>query len=302
MPLATLANDDFRVEVLPEAGASVVSCQIRCRAGWVPLMRPTPPAALAERRSSAMASYLLVPYSNRIKDATFTFRGRTYRLRPDTSDGHAIHGDVRRRPWDVVAQDGAEIRLHLDARRLPDLNFPFAFTSTVHYALRGDCFDSELAVTNVASEPMPAGLGFHPYFNRTLVAGDEVTLEARVDGVYAALVPTAPAEPLPPAYDFSQGRGIGDLALDHCFAGWAGSARLRWPRAGVEVVVKGSPVLTHLVIYTPAGEPFFAVEPVSHANNGFNLFAAGHPGTGVRVLGPAETLMATVRLRATPVR
>ena len=40
----------------------------------------------------------------------------------------------------------------------------------------------------------------------------------------------------------------------------------------------------HLVLYVPPGESFFAVEPVSNANDGFNLFARGIAGSGVRVL------------------
>jgi aldose 1-epimerase len=294
--LATIASDRFRVEIAPEAGASIVSCLIARRGTWLPLMRPTPPDAVAERRSFAMASYLLVPYSNRIQDATFRFRGRRYRLRPDTADGHAIHGDGRRHAWDVVAQSAGEIRLHLDARRIPDVGFPFAFTSTVRYVLEGDAFHSELSVMNAGAEPMPAGLGFHPYFNRALGQGDDVTLETRVAGVYPALVPTTPAVALAPEQDFSCGRTLAGLDLDHCFAGWCGAARLRWPATGVEVVVEGSPALGHLVVFTPPGKPFFAVEPVSHANNGFNLFDAGHAGTGVRVLEPGETLVATLRL------
>ena len=44
------------------------------------------------------------------------------------------------------------------------------------------------------------------------------------------------------------------------------------------------------------GQRFFALEPVSHANDGFNLLAAGVPDSGVRVLEPGETLAGTVRL------
>ena len=52
----------------------------------------------------------------------------------------------------------------------------------------------------------------------------------------------------------------------------------------------------HLVLYVPAGEPFFAVEPVSNANDGFNLLARGVADSGVRVLAPGETLGGTVRI------
>jgi len=52
-----------------------------------------------------------------------------------------------------------------------------------------------------------------------------------------------------------------------------------------------------VIIFSPPGKPFFAVEPVSHANNGFNLFAEGQPGTGIQVLEPGQTLSGRFRLK-----
>jgi aldose 1-epimerase len=51
------------------------------------------------------------------------------------------------------------------------------------------------------------------------------------------------------------------------------------------------------VIYVPPGEDFFCVEPVSHANDGFNLMARGIEGTGVQVLEPGQTLAGNVTFR-----
>lgn len=45
-------------------------------------------------------------------------------------------------------------------------------------------------------------------------------------------------------------------------------------------------------MYNPA-KPYFAVEPVTNANNGVNLLAEGDPTSGVRALQPGETLDAT---------
>jgi aldose 1-epimerase len=50
------------------------------------------------------------------------------------------------------------------------------------------------------------------------------------------------------------------------------------------------------VLFVPRGKDFFAVEPVSHANDGFNLLARGVPGSGVQVLEPGAALGGTVRL------
>lgn len=299
MPLITLENSRLKVEILPEVGGSVVSCAARIGKAWVPIMRPTPREALAEGDSSRMASYLLVPFSNRLRDARFRFRGRTCQLRPNMPEGHVIHGDVRQRPWVVKEARSDALTLAFDSRDFADMNFPFPFSATVRYELAGESFDSTLTLTNAGVEPMPAGFGFHPYFNRALTAAVEaVELQAKVSGVYPELIPSTAAGPLAPDQDFSVSRPLGDAVFDHCFAGWDGRATIRWPRSGVLARLE-CPTLTHLILYTPPGRSYFALEPVTHANNGFNLFAAGYPGTGVQVLEPEKAMEARFRLRIT---
>jgi aldose 1-epimerase len=96
--------------------------------------------------------------------------------------------------------------------------------------------------------------------------------------------------------DFSALRAL-DVALDHCFAGWDGRATLRWPRSGVGVEVEATAAFGHVILYSPPGEPFFALEPVSNANDGFNLLDDGQAGTGVAVLAAGEALEGEVRIR-----
>jgi aldose 1-epimerase len=190
----------------------------------------------------------------------------------------------------------------LDLAGAADRNFPFPFRAETWSRLDGATFEHGLAVVNAGTERMPAGLGFHPYWMRALGGADEdaeVTFATR--GVYPGvapvpMLPTGPPVPLAPEQDFSAPRRL-DVVLDHCFAGWDGRARVRWPRSGVTAELAASPALRHLVVYSPAGKPFFALEPVSHANDGFNLAADGVPGTGVVVLAPGERLEGSFRVR-----
>jgi aldose 1-epimerase len=298
MPLATLATDSLRLTVLPEAGASVVGLELRVGDDWVPVLRPTPPAAIEARNSSDMASFVLAPYSNRIRNARFVFAGAEHCLRPNTPDGHAIHGDVRKRPWGVRSLERDRIALSFDSREFPDINFPFPFAVDLAYSLGGDRFDTEIALRNTGDAAMPAGVGFHPYYRRTLLDPEEaVELEARVTGAYPELVPTTGPRPLEPREDFARMRPIADTDLDSCFAGWDGHARIRWPRSNVIAEIDCDAPFGHLIVFTPHGKPFFAIEPVSHANNGFNLLADGVAGSGVATLERGEELRARFGLR-----
>jgi len=54
-----------------------------------------------------------------------------------------------------------------------------------------------------------------------------------------------------------------------------------------------------VVVYVPVEKPFFAVEPVTNANDAFALDASGVPGVGVFRVQPGETREATFALVAT---
>ena len=68
-------------------------------------------ALLPEPESSDLAasSFLMIPYSNRIAGGSFRFAGQQYQLAK--GENHAIHGDVRKRPWVVIEQRPACAKL-----------------------------------------------------------------------------------------------------------------------------------------------------------------------------------------------
>jgi aldose 1-epimerase len=288
--LLEVVNDRLRLQVAPDLGASIVDLSFERGGSRTPLLRRAPEPL---SRSSDAASFLLVPYSNRLRDGRFRFEGRTYELHHPKKD--AIHGDVRDRPWQVTHCCDHGCTLTFDSRTFGDVHFPFPFVAEVSYRLEDGVFTNALRVVNAGATRMPAGLGFHPYFNRILgAANEQVLLELAVRGVYPGspelpALPIGPPVRLLPEQDFSKLRPL-DLVLDHCFAGWDGRAEIRWSESRVRVVMEASARLRHVIVYSPKDEPFFAVEPVSHANDGFNLFASGQPGTGVVVLAAGESL------------
>src|SRR5690606_15890659 len=103
---------------------------------------------------------------------------------------------------------------------------------------------------------------------------------------------------IPAQWNFRHPRPLHEPGLDNCFSGWDGKARIRWPQQDIELLISASEELDHLVVFTPSADKgFFALEPVSHANN-----ALGMPGplaNGMRVLGPGETMTASCSLHLT---
>ena len=312
MSILGISNAFIRSDILPATGASIASFEAKVGDAWLPVMRPTALEAMANPQSGQMSSFNLVPWSNRIVGAAFDFQGKHYRLRANTPQGFAIHGDARERTWHVTNRKEQEVTCSLDTRAFPDFNYPFPFTATVRYALAGRTLITMFQLTNVGDTAMPAGWGFHPYFNRRLGAllPDDAHLQFHAEGVYPPLPgmqavnpPAAkmyqqagdrsPMVDVPGDMDFSQPAAIGERDIDHCFGGWDGRASITYPRAGIRIDIECEPVLNHVIIYTPPGKPFFAVEPVTHANDAFNMLTHGATGSGARVLQPGEQFTGT---------
>ena len=87
------------------------------------------------------------------------------------------------------------------------------------------------------------------------------------------------------------------LGLDLCFDGWTGSAEIHWPdqKRGLRLIA--SPEFGYLVIFTPPGEDFFCVEPVSHCVNAVNLEGSDWGPTGLVDLLPGQSFSASARFQ-----
>jgi aldose 1-epimerase len=298
MNLITLENDVWRLEIVPEVGASIYNLSTKLDGVWQPIMRPTTPEALATKKSSACSSFTLAPFSNRIKDAKFKFHGREYQLRSTTPDGGTQHGDVRNRPWHVN-QIGQTLECSFDSRDFADFNFPFAFTMRITYSLEGSDFLIMLELENVGPEVMPAGFGIHPYFVRSLPGSGDAVLQFAAKKYYetdSSFIPTAPAVEVTPELDFSSPRAIANTQLNHCFTAWDGRAQLSWPGSKIHVELEASEVFAHLIAFTSPDQTI-ALEPVTNATDGFNLLERGQGQTGVAELEHGQRLRGQIRLR-----
>lgn len=286
----TISNEFLTLEVLPELGASILN--LRAASG-----RPVLRAVKLEevKTSSQCASFNLIPYSNRIRDAKFRFGGQEVQLRPNTKDGLAQHGDVRNRPWQVMAVSSSRLQGTFDSRDFADMNWPWAFQAQVEYVLHGPHCDVSLTLTNADTREMPAGIGFHPYFTRLQ---DGVDPLIRFDAGLAydtdeRMLPKGEARPLQPAEDYRVPSRIAQRQIDRAYTAWDQIVHLDWGSRALTITADN--VFSHLIVYTsPDGS--LAIEPVSHATDAFNLAAQGMGGVDMRTLMPGQSLAGTMRL------
>jgi aldose 1-epimerase len=293
MDPVTLRSGPLGVVLSPAVGGAIARFWLeRMTGSAVDLLRATPDAALARRDPWATACFPLVPWSNRIREGCFAFGGRTVSLPPNRPpDRHTIHGHGFQAGWTVVDLDPA--LAVLEYAHAPDA-WPWAYRAVQRVALTPVRLELELTLTNEDDAPMPAGLGWHPYFPRT----PETTLTARVRGLWLTDAELLPLTRVAPPSDRDPGRGLAvdRVALDNAFVGWDGQAVVAWPERRAWLGLAAGGPLGTLVVYTPPGESFFCAEPVSHVADAFNLAAAGLTDTGMLTLAPGESVRATLTL------
>jgi aldose 1-epimerase len=291
METLTLASGLLHLQVAPAAGGALTRFWREPEASGPPLelLRPASSEALARGDPFAMASFPLVPYSNRIRDGRFTFGGRAVsQARNRPPDRHPLHGHGWQAAWRLVSLTrNAAV---LEYRHAADA-WPWAYRATQRLTLTPRELTVELALTSEADTPMPAGLGHHPYVPRT----PRTMLTAAVERIWLTddeILPVALVEP-ETGRDPCAGLAVDAQALDNCFTGWGGQAVVTWPERNASLTIAAGPPFGCLVVYTPPGRDFFCVEPVSHVTDAFNMAAAGDAGTGMQVLAPGATLRST---------
>jgi len=299
-----LELDTIKISINPRIGASITSLMIRNQMDkWAPVLRTMPPESGS---ASDAGSFVMLPWTNRIKDAQFNDQGDTHQLKSNCTDDSAIHGVGRDLPWTITDRSPISARLVLDSRKLdPDsINCPYQFGAIARYEIGIDRVEIELSVTNLDTRPIPAGCGHHPYFHRHLFSdADQLQVQMEVSGRYPAegCIPTADPIDDEICNSLRKGNPIGNPGLDDVFSGFTGIATLDWPQSNVSMRMQCSENLGHIVIYTPttdSGDPdeFVCIEPVSMVNDGFNRFDAGHHETGVVMLEPNQSMRTRMTL------
>ena len=283
--MIALSAGDLTLELLPDLGAAVATLRYQGR----DVLRPTPKGADDPFQAAA---FPLVPFANRIANGVFRMGDREVRIeRNAPGQAHPLHGHGWRRPWRVESVERERATLSFEH---PADSWPWRYAAIQTLTLRADSLEVALSVENRDSTPMPAGLGWHPYFHK----GPGALLKADVEGVWLTDGEQLPAR-LAHGTRFGQWSGGDEVArpelVDHCHTGWPGVAEIVLREAGLRLALTASRALRWLHIYSPPGEGFFCVEPVSHMPNAVNRSAPAAV-TGQRILEPGERLDAHVTL------
>ena len=239
--------------------------------------------------------YPLIPYSNRIAHGRFSWPGRNVQLPIHPGESHALHGGSQQQPWTLTQHKGSSATMaysHLKNQG----GWPWAYRVEHTVTLSDEGLTLHLRVTNTDDSEMPCGIGFHPYFSSRFAhrVGFCAPVIWPPDAQFLGSAP----RPAGAADDYAEPREVANVELTQYYGEWNGSATLA-AQDGATIHMTASSELQHLVLYRPAEQAFFCVEPVSHVSNAANLAQQGHAGTGWQTLAPGMQLQGRLRIQLT---
>lgn len=233
----------------------------------------------------------LGPWANRLGQDSFYANGKLYHLNPGLANFQRdanqkpIHGLLRFSPlWRVAKLEADEhaawVTSRLEFWKYPELmaQFPFAHVIEMTYRLSNGSLEVETTLENLATEPMPVGIGFHPYFQIHDAPRDEWRVHVAARDKYTLspqLIPKGGSTPLTIADPLPlKGTQLDDV-FGNLKRGADGRAVFSVEGKREKVTVSYGPKYTVAVVYAPPGRSFICFEPMSAITDAFNLAQSG---------------------------
>jgi galactose mutarotase-like enzyme len=270
---------------------------------------------------------LLVPYANRIRGKfdpkartiETAIAGKTVKLPANWigklkgAEPHAMHGLLLDQPTTISRRVADANGATLEANWEKPFGGEWPGTAKVQFsaALTAKAFVLKVTVVNTGKEPLPVGIGWHPYFN--IASGDRKQAKLKIPAKTRALVdnydnvfPTGVTEATEGSkFDFREARAMGDQFLDDCFMdlirdGKGGvAAEIHDPAAHYALKISSaSPAVQAYQCYAPPEKPFIVLEPQFNIGDPFNKGVWKDRDTGMVMLAPDHQVVydATVEI------
>lgn len=241
-----------------------------------------------------LASFAMLPWSNRIGQGGFTQDGHRHAMQPNRAgEPYPIHGDGWLQAWTLTQPAADTLRMDLRSRHFGGNPYDYAATQQLRLVPGG--LDQSVEVQHLGAAPLPYGLGLHPWFPRT----PAMVVQAGVDGVWLSgddPIPTGYTRALPADWDLNAGISAHGSFIDNGYGGWQGQARIDWPEHGLRLTLTTPDPAASApccLVYRPAHGPALCFEPITHPIDAFHL--PGRPG--LRVLAQGEALRLHVQWR-----
>ncbi len=244
------------------------------------------------------AGAVLLPWPNRVAGARWNFHGEPQCLKiTEPALGNAIHGLVRYEPWRVVIRERTRIALTYDVP--VQAGWPVPLHAGIRYTVGRRGLTVEHTVRNTGDQPVPFGVGCHPYPRAGRVPREECELQLAAHTVLpidpVTMAPAGrPTDVAGTVADFRSPVPLAGVQLDTAFGDCRPEAdgmihhRLTSPSGGIELWADLD--FRWVQVFTPNDFPgvgsVLAIEPMTcppdALNSGIDLItvAPGESWTG----------------------
>ncbi|MDR3595856.1 aldose 1-epimerase [Clostridium sp.] len=244
---------------------------------------------------------VLFPFPNRIEDAMWKWKGRTY-LQKKNGIPIQLHSLAYDEAWEYIEpRFGIEevfFSTYLNVNKDHPIykGYPFKFRLILTYKLTKQNLSVTYKVVNRDDKEMPFGFALHPYF--TKLSGENGTLvsvpalywyQPRLDvdkvflnkykGGFELIPNILPTGRLICVY--TGGKNVinpvpvGSIDFDDVYTGFLPgyNSYIDYTTLKLRLNLLFSCDFTHTVLYTPKGKPYFCIEPQTCSTDAINLYA-----------------------------
>ena len=275
----TAKQGDTTIRMVPEAGANVFSIKYKDRE----LLRT--PKSLKDLPGFMYGNPVLYPTPNRVRDGVMTFGGKQYKF-PQNNGTNFLHGLVHSVPWKVVqaktSNEQATIVTRLEFEPGTEFYklFPHKHAIELSVTLTGDAVRFAYTVDNTKGDgPVPFGWAYHPWF---LYQGERKQTYLTIPATHLMesedLLPTGKLLDLKGTkFDGREPITLEGFVIDDVYYGMQPSkpAVIDFRDKKLKITLSASEDFKHLVVYTPAGEPWFCVENQTCSTDAHNMHTQG---------------------------
>lgn len=283
----TLQSGPFSVGVLPAIGGAISHFRSRSASGDIEWMRPW-----VERGRGPLdtASFVTVPFFSWLERDRFQFGKRFVDLQPSgLGFDRCLLGLGWTSAWKV--EEATRDRIVLSHEN-PGGSWPWHYRAEQTLELDAEGLVIDVTLRNDDEEPMPGGLGLHPYFpwpeklsarTGAMHVMSEAGLPISADPDHRAVVAMRNgAAPVP--------------GLDNLFERWDGLARLSWGNRHLNIEADAAYGFL-CVNSTSPDRSYCCVEPVTHTTNALHRPVVPWGETGFKLIAPGESFRAVARFR-----
>ncbi len=279
--IVTLTDESSRttVDILPYCGALLHGFTILHKGAEVNVVSSyTSQQELKESfEANGFKSAKLSPFVCRLKNGSYHYGEKDYKVNKFYLGEHAIHGLIYDKAFSILSQDSdsekASVELLYEYRG-EDAGYPFHYDCKVTYTLAAD---NNLTIrTNIINKDagmIPVADGWHPYFTFGKKI-DACQLEFQSKAMLEFDEGLIPTTELIPYQEFGSLKAIDDQFFDNCFTVNFAECQpmlvFRDPESKLQLQISPDKSYPYLQIYTPPDRNSIAFENLSAAPDAFN--------------------------------